>query len=164
MALIDLKDCTVTFKDGTGTPLTVTAVVGEGNFQWTEKRNIEYHKDRGKLATGLVREGDEEPVDVSFEFVFDYLTTKAADATIELDEMIKGATNGTSTLVSTGDACEPYACDIVINREPPAGCGDDELYTFAEFRYENISYDLRAGTISCTGTCNITAPTVARTA
>jgi hypothetical protein len=144
---INLRDAAITIKDGTGTPQTVTLKVGEGNLTWTEKRTIEYIRDRGIIDT--VREGDDEPVDVSFDIMWETLDSSTSGFKCPF-----GIIKGDSDYVSTGNACEPYACDIEIVIAN-AGCGINETVTLADFRYEELSYDLRGGSISCSGKCNI---------
>tara|TARA_Y100000034_G_C6632751_1_gene276307 strand:+ start:27 stop:491 length:465 start_codon:yes stop_codon:yes gene_type:complete len=146
-----LRDATVTLEDGAGTPLTVVVKVGEGNISFTERRNVEYIRDRGVIDT--VRLGDDEPVDVSFDFVWDWIqsTTLSTD-TDSIRDIIRG--DGFTT---TGESCEPYACNIEI---VITACSNTETITLADFRFEELSYDLRNGTISCSGKCNIAAATV----
>jgi hypothetical protein len=71
---IDLKNAVINFKSGgTGSNVkTLEVKIGEGNITWTEKRNMEYTLDRGQLDT--VREGDEVPVDVKIDLVYEFLT------------------------------------------------------------------------------------------
>lgn len=149
---ISLRDAIITLKDGTGTPKEITLKVGEGNLTFTERRNIEYIRDRGVIDT--VREGDDEPMDVSFDIMWDYLKSGVSGVDTPM-----GIITGDSDYISTGEACEPYACDIVIDLEK-AACNLDETITLADFRYEEISYDLREGTISCSGKCNIKRPSI----
>jgi hypothetical protein len=63
---------------------------------------------------------------------------------------------GNSPYVSTGGDCEPYACDISVVLEN-AACesGVGETLSLAMFRYEDMSYNLKEGTISVSGKCNI---------
>jgi hypothetical protein len=164
MALIDLKNCTVTFKDGAGTPEEVEAVILEGNLQWSEKQTIEYHLDRGLLASAAIRKGDQVPCEVRFQFMLDYVTVKSTDDTLTLTEIVKGTSNGTTTPTSTAtDACEPYACDIVVENEPsPTTCGDKEIITFSDFRWDSLDYDVKAGTVALVGKIPAEAPTIVR--
>jgi hypothetical protein len=102
-------------------------------------------------------------MDVNFSLIWDYLVSSTGSgATLSPYDLI---TNDSGDLTSTDDdGCRPYACTIVVSNIPqPSGCGDSETYTFTDFRYEQISGDLREGTLSVTGKCNVVAPTVART-
>ena len=166
-ARIDLKNATITLQDGTGTPVTLEATIGEGNFTYSEKRNMDYLLDRGNLDD--VREGDQVPVDVSFDFVWEYLTGEGGTGdpgTIEDFLKLRGAYSANlSSDTTTAGACRPASVDIVVLYEPtPSACGDKETITFLDFRYEDLSHDLSAGTVSCTGRCNVTEVSSVRAA
>jgi len=158
MSQIDLKNCTFTLSDGSATAKTFEIKIGEGNLTWTVARNIEYTLDRGDFDE--VREGDKVPMDVSFDFVWEYLKPTSSEDTIEGG--IKGGTYVNPGWVSSdADACRPYAVDIIVENDPGA-CGDTETYTFNDFRFESLAHDMRAGTVSCTGKCNSAEPTITR--
>ena len=160
MAQIDIKRATIIFRDGDSPVNEIDVKIGEGNFTWSEKKNIMYIKDRGLLDG--TREGDEEPMEVSCDARWDtYLSTGAEAVTPVEAAKQQGAA---SAWVSTGPACEPYAIDLIIDYD--SGCGSvvDERLTFPDFRFESIDFDLRAGTIAFKGKCNAVEPTVLRTA
>ena len=147
-----LRDATITISDG-GT-LDVVLKVGEGNFTFTERQNVEYIRDRGVIDT--VRLGDDEPVDVSFDIMWDWIfaSTLSSDS-----DAIRDIIQGTG-YTTTGAECEPYACDITMVIQD-AVCSNNETITLVDFRWEELSYDIKAGTISCSGKCNISTVTVA---
>lgn len=165
-AQIDLKDCTIKIKDGGGNEIEVK--IGEGNLTYTESRNIEYTLDRGNLDE--VREGDQVPVDVSLDFLWDYLKGPSSDSTVSggtptIEDALKqqgAAADWTST---DSDACRPYSVDIEITNVPtPTACGDKETILLSDFRWESLDHDLRDGSVSVSGRCNITEATVTREA
>jgi hypothetical protein len=159
MAQIQLRNCTMKVKDGSGEELEIK--IGDGNLTYDEKRTIEYTKDRGVLDE--VREGDEEPMDVSLDFQWEYLRGSSPTPTVE--EAIKGIGLAASWVSSDSDTCRPYAVDLVIlNLPSPAGCGDQEVITLPDFRWESMPHDPRAGTVSVSGKCNATQATVVRAA
>ena len=144
MSQRSIRDGELKIKDGGSEELTIR--IGEGNFTWNERRNVEYTRDRGVIAE--VRLGDDEATEVSFDFIWDWISDVTGTATIV--EALKGTASG---WVSAGDACEPYAVDLELYILPDE-CGSiDETLTFNEFRWETINPDLRAGQISCTGRC-----------
>jgi hypothetical protein len=159
MAVFDLKNATVTIKDGTATPLTLAAKVGDGNLQFTEKRNIEYKMDRGFVDT--TRLGNQEPMEVKLEFNWIFLRGDTGDYTannwvnvISIRDAFT-QTGGASAWVSSDTV------DVVILYAPCAG--KTETITLKYFRYEQLDYDAKAGTISVSGKCNVVAPTLIRT-
>jgi len=72
-AQIDLKNATLKIKDGGTNEMEVT--LGEGNLVYTERQNVEYTLDRGTLDE--VRLGDEVPVEVRMDAVWEYITSRA---------------------------------------------------------------------------------------
>lgn len=164
-AQIDLKYATLKLVDGT-TPTAneLEITIGEGNLTYTEAKNIEYTLDRGTLDE--VREGDQVPVDVSIDFVWEYLRGSSASGAVPtVEEALKNIGNAADWVSTDSDACRPYAVDIVVTYAPvPTTCGDKEVITLPDFRYESLDHDLRAGTVSVSGKCNVTQATVVRSA
>ena len=60
--------------------------IGDGNITYTENTNYEYETDRGSLDT--VKQGEEAPMDVNIDFVYEYITT-GTDETITPMDAIK---------------------------------------------------------------------------
>jgi len=163
-AQIDLKYATIKIKDGTTpTPNELTVKVGEGNLTYAENRNIEYTLDRGVLDE--VREGDQVPVDVTMDFVWDYLKGQTGSGTPTVEDAVKRRGEAAAWVSTDSDQCRPYAVDIEVTYAPqPVVCGDMEIILLQDFRYETLDHDLRAGTVSMSGRCNVTEATVTRQA
>lgn len=161
MAQIDLKDATIWIRDGSPTPNKIEVKIGEGDFTWEEKVTRQYIKNRGNLD--IVRNGDEEQMTVSFSFVWEYIKGTVGSAGIPTVEDVLKRVNSASAWVSTdADACQPYAVDIIINYVPNCSTGDQEVIIFPDFRYETLSHDLKAGTVSCAGGSNAVVPVIYR--
>lgn len=164
--VMDLKNCYIIFRDGTATPVELTVKVGEGNFTYSEKLEREYILDRGTLDS--VRNGDEQPMDVSMDFTWDYIAGTGTTGNGTVEDFLKRA-NGFSANTSTDTAtCSTYAIDIRIIHIPECDPGEASLYCevidLSDFRYEELSHDVSAGSISCTGRCNTTSATPTRVA
>jgi hypothetical protein len=160
---IDLKDSTFKIKDGTSpTPNEVSIKIGEGTLTFTERKNMDYTLDRGTLDE--VREGDEVPMDVKFDFVWEYIKANTSSGgTPTIEDALKQIGNAATWVSSDADTCRPYAVDLEVLNEPtPAACGDKETITLPDFRYEQIDHDPRTGQISVTGKCNAKIATVVR--
>ena len=167
MAVFDLKNAVITIQDGTTSPLSITAKIGDGNLTFSEKTIIEYKKDRGLLDTA--RLGDQEPMDVKIEFnwIFlkgdtgDYAANPNVQNTSLRDALTK--TGGAAAWVSSdkNDPCAPYCVDIIVLYTPCVG--KTETITLKYFRKEDMSFDAKAGTISVSGKCNVQSPTIVRT-
>lgn len=140
-------------------PNELSVKVGEGNLTYSEKVNREYTRDRGALDT--VRNGDEEPVEVQLDAVWEWLRASTG-ATPTIEDALKKRGVASAWASSSADACEPYAVDIEIHYVPDCGTEETEVILLEDFRYESLDHDLSAGTISVSGKCNRTTATVER--
>lgn len=160
-----LKDATIKLVDGTGTPVKIEIMMDDGTLTVNTARNVEYKMNRGKLDDNTdIREGDDVPMEVSITGRMDgFLAAASGNANLTPFEFLAGG----GTLVSTGDACQPFACDIEITMAHPNGCDpghDPELIILPEFRYETRNIDFKAGTLQVSGKCKATEPEVTRPA
>lgn len=134
--------------------------IGEGNLNYTENTPREYLKNRGLLDT--VRNADEEPMDVTFDFTWEFLSAVGSSATPTLKEALK-QTGEASTWVSTSsDLCEDYCVNIEVYYAPACGGENTELIELIEFRQETLEHNIRDAQISCAGKCNVTEATETR--
>jgi len=133
--------------------------IGEGNLTWTESKEYEYLRERGDLDT--VKEGDEQPVEMSLEFVYEYVKTQSGKTITPVDAL-KQKGEASEWVSSSDDLCEPYAVDILAKHCVPCGTDYDEDVLFTDFRYESLDFDLSAATISVSGKCNVSEPDVTR--
>ncbi len=128
--------------------------VGEGNLTYTENTAREYIKNRGLLDT--VRNADEEPVDASFDFTWEFLSAVTSSGLPTIKEALKQSGEASSWVSTSSDACEPYSCNIEIFYDPACGGANTELIELLYFRQETLEHNLRDATVSCTGKCNVT--------
>lgn len=161
----------ITFSPAWGTPTPVnTAVlnflpqqidikIGEGNLTYTEAKEYQYLLDRGVLDA--VKEGDEQPLEVSLEFVYEYVTTGTSEAISPVDAL-KRKGNADEWVSSSSDLCEPYCVDIEIEHVMPCGTAQDETTILPEFRYDSLEFNLQDATIAVAGKCNATEATITR--
>jgi hypothetical protein len=133
--------------------------IGEGNLTWTEAKEYEYLLDRGDLDT--VKEGDEQPLDVSLEFVYVHVTQGTGESVTPVDA-VKGTGGASEWVSSSSDLCEPYAVDMVVRHCVPCGTDEDEEVTFPDFRFESLEYDLSEATIAVSGRCNVSEASAVR--
>lgn len=157
-----LTDAIVDDEVITAGPNSLEVTIGDGNLTYDEKVVMEYKLNRGKLDQ--VREGDEQPMDVNFAFAWLYLSSKAADTMPTIEEALKGKGKA-SAWKSTGGDCQPYATNLVIKNANQT-CGDEthpiEKVTLQQFRWESLSHDPKAGTVTAVGKCNVTEALVER--
>ncbi len=135
--------------------------VGDGNITYTENKNYEYDTDRGLLDT--VREGDEAPMDVNVDFVYEFITTGTAEAITAMDA-IKQQGGASGWYSASADPCEPYCIDIEVEYTPPCGGAEKEFTTFPDFRPDSKEVDFGEAAVSVTGRCNALEPILARVA
>jgi hypothetical protein len=133
--------------------------VGEGNLTWTEAKEYEYLRERGDLDT--VKEADEQPVEMSMEFVYDYIKTQSGQDITAVDAL-KNQGEASEWVSTSDDLCEPYCIDILAKHCVPCGTDEDEDVNFVEFRYESLDFDMGEATIAVSGRCNVSEPTVTR--
>lgn len=151
-AVVD--DAVITFL-----PQRVEITVGEGNVTYTEAREFVYDLDRGNLDT--VREGDDQPLQVSLAVTFEAITTGTNEPVSPHDALTQQG-NAADWVSSGSDACEAYAIDIVVEHTVACGTKQDETVTFPEFRFESFVPDYQAASIAVQGRCKVTEPTVVR--
>jgi len=151
-----------TYSDGgvvTFIPQQVIVKIGEGNLSYTINKEYEYVLDRGDIDT--VREGDQQPMDVSIDSVYQQITTGTSE-TITPYDALNGVGDASEWVSSSSDACEPYAVDIEVTHARSCGSTQDETTTLPDFRYESLEVDLDGGTFAISGRCNAVTPTVVR--
>jgi hypothetical protein len=133
--------------------------VGDGTLTYSEKRNVEYTTNRGALSE--VRLGDEVPMDVKFDFVWEYI--KGLTGTITVEDALKKTGDAATWVSSDTDACRPYAVDVAVVYTPSCSTTDsNEEIVLEDFRWESLDHDIKAGTVSCTGKCNRTTAVARR--
>ncbi len=161
-AQIDLKNTTLIIRDGaTPTPNEIELKIGEGNLTWTERKEMNYVPDRGILD--VVNQGDEQPVEVSFDLVWEFITTDTGGGPPPTPIDALKRINGASAWVSVdSDVCQPYAVQIEVKHVPKCAgqavnlSDDIEITIIDLFRYEQVDFDLRAGTFAVSGRANVT--------
>jgi hypothetical protein len=138
--------------------------IGDGAMSYTENREMEYRLDRGELDT--VREGDDQPMEVSMDFVWEFITAVTSlDLLPTIEDAIKKR-GLASTWVSsdTADPCSPYAVDIEIEHDPPCGGEQREIILLPDFRWESLEHNAVDAQVSMTGRCNSKEAVITRAA
>lgn len=133
--------------------------IGEGNLTWTVNREYEYLLDRGDLDT--VREGSQQPLNVSIDSVYEHISTGTSEE-ISVYDALNGVGSASEWVSSSSDLCEPYAVDVVVEHETPCGSAQDETTILPDYRYESLEANLSDATITTSGRCNTVLPSVTR--
>jgi hypothetical protein len=157
-AAIDLKQTRLRLRDGT-TPLanSIEIKIGEGNMTFTEARNVIYTLNRGLLSDA--REGDQIPMDVAFDFVWEYISGASGSGEVPtIHDALNFEGNASDWISTDADPCQLPALDVLIYNEPTCTgvTGDKEIITIADFRWETLNFDLRNATVAVAGKANVT--------
>ncbi len=145
-------------------PQCLELKLGDGTLTYSETKNREYKLNRGIIDK--VRNGDQAPMDVSTTFAWTHITSHSSETIPSVEDCLKNR-GLAAAWVSTGQGCDPFAVNLVIRNAPTACVGETypiEKIVFPEFRYEKLDHDAKAGTVSLSGKCNATEPTVTRSA
>lgn len=138
----------------------VEAKLGDGNLTYTENREMEYRLDRGELDT--VREGDDQPLEISLDFVWEFLRASTGDEPT-LEDAIKQRGEASDWETSdTSDSCAPYAVDIEIEHDPPCEGEQREFILLPDFRWESLEHNASDAQISMSGRCNSREAVISR--
>jgi len=140
-------------------PQQLDIKVGDGNITYTEHKTHEYLLDRGDLDT--VREGNQVPMDVKMEAVYEHITQGTSEPVSPMDAL-KGIGGAAEWVSASTDQCEPYAIDLIVLHTPPCGTSENERTTFPDFRADTKEVNFKEASISVTGKCNVTEPIVER--
>lgn len=142
-------------------PQQIEVKIGDGDISWTESREFNYDLDRGRLDT--VRQGDEQPVSVDLQFVYEYVTAQSGRPITPVDAL-KRIGEATEWVSSDPDQCAPFAVNIVVIHCVPCGTDYKEKITFPDFRWESLEFSIDDAAISVSGQCNTTEAIAERAA
>lgn len=135
----NLRDGELVIKDGTsGTPLSLTVLLDEGDLSWTLRNNTIEVKDRGSISAGHTRKGDEESVSLSFSVKWSQLFGKVVNSSdpLQLYEFLMFA-SGTN-VVSTSQDGEQETLQFEFTIIDPAGVASEKI-TFAKVYREQLT-------------------------
>jgi len=135
---------------------SISITIGEGTLSYSEKTPREFVKNRGNLDT--VRNADQEPMDVSFDFVWDFITSEDGGSTPTVEEVLRrtGIALSDTWLTTATDVCQPYCVDIEVASTPECSTVENEYTVIEEFYQENLDHDAKEGSVACSGRSNRT--------
>ena len=142
-------------------PNILKVKVGEGNLTFNAKRNMIYVREKRSIVDGFVMTGDDEPMDVKLDMIWEFLSSDTGDPPT-MEEAILNEGNAAGWVTSGANPCEPYAIDIEVIYTPPCAGVDAERIVLAEYRWESLDHDLKAGTLATSGKCKILTPVATR--
>lgn len=133
--------------------------IGEGDLSYVENKERIYERNKGNLSD--VREGDEQPVEVTFAFTWEEITA-VSGGTPTIEDVFKNRGEAASWVSSDSDPCQPFAVDIEIEHIPSCTTKEREIVLLPDFRYEQLEHSYEDATVASTGRCNVTEATVTR--
>jgi len=133
-------------------PNSITIKIGEGNLTYSEKRPVEFKLDRGNLDT--VREADQEPIDVSFEFTWEYISAESGASVPTVEDALKRLDNASAWFNAASDPCRPDSVNISVDNDPSCASVEKEVTEITEFYHETLDHDIDSGQVSCAGRAN----------
>lgn len=134
----NLRDGELVIKDGSSPAKSLTVLLDEGDLTWTQRvRTIEV-KDRGSIAAGHTRKGDDESVSLSFSAKWTQLLGKSANSAdpLQLYELLTFAT--ALGLTSTSGAGQQDTLQFEFTVTDPTGAASEKI-TFAKVYRENLT-------------------------
>ena len=157
----NFRDGVMKIEDGDSSSIVVA--LDMGNLSWSEARNRVNVLDRGALDH--VRNGDEEPVTLSFGCKYRYLRSDSEESGEDISPH-EALTQGgrASDWTSTGGTGEPYACQVTFWILNPDTDSKDEKLVFGKCRLISPSFSEgdEANEISFELQDFETAPTITR--
>jgi hypothetical protein len=138
----------------TSGPHSLELVIGDGNLTFTEHQDRIYKKNRGLLHH--VKNGDDQPVDVSFDLVWEYLKSQTGFP-LTPREALRREGPAADWVTAGSDPCAPYSVNIRVLYTPLCDDQDLEETIFEDFRWETVDGNVKDGTLSVKGKSNRTS-------
>jgi hypothetical protein len=140
-------------------PRKAEVKVGEGNIEHTKNKDPQIDTDRGVLDGA--RAGTEQPMDVSFGFVYDWLRSSTVDQPT-IDEVLEREGEAADWSNAAADECEPYQVTLKVIDAPDCGSAKAEVMIFRYFLPQTIVASVEAASVTVSGLCVATKPDVYR--
>jgi len=159
----NLRDGELVIKDGSGTPKTLTVLLDEGDLSWTQRQRTIEVKDRGSIAAGHLRKGDEESVQLSFTARWTQLLGKSADSADPLQLYETLMFTAGAGIVSTSSPGQQETLTFEFTVVDPAGTASEKIVFPKVYRETlTMSEGDDSNVIAFTGRSFATAPVVSR--
>lgn len=158
----NLRDGELVIKDN-GQAGALTVLLDEGDLTWTQRQNTIEVKDRGSIANGHTRRGDEESLSISFTAKWTQLLGKSVDAIdpLQLYEVLTFHPN--AGLGSTSSEGEQKTLTFEFTILDPSGLASEKIVFEKVYRESlTMSEGDENNLIAFSGRAFQTNPTVLR--
>ena len=133
----NLRDGTITLRDGSATPKTLVIPISTGDFAFDINIPAFIVMNRGKIDSR--KTGDEAAIDISFSILFEQWSFGQGLSTgISVADAFQGV-GGAATWVST-DACGPFSINIQFDMNDPCTPGKKETPLFGKFHADKLAF------------------------
>jgi hypothetical protein len=159
----NLRDGELVILDGSTPPQSLTVILDQGDLSWTQKQKTVEVKDRGSIAAGHLRKGDDESVQLSFTVRWTQLIGKSAGGAdpLQLYEMLMFAAG--AGVVSTSGAGQQDTLRFEFTVVDPAGTSSEKIVFSKVYREGlTLSEGDDANVIAFSGRSFEVAPAVSR--
>ncbi len=161
----NLRDGELVIKDGSSpTRQSLTVLLDEGDLSWTLRQRTIEVKDRGSIAAGHTRKGDEESIALSFTAKWTQLIGKSANSAdpLQLYEFLTFAAG--AGIASTSGAGQQETLRFEFTVVDPAGIASEKIIFDKVYRESlTMAEGEQSNTLSFTGHNFETQPTIERT-
>jgi hypothetical protein len=159
----NLRDGELVIEDGSAAPLALTVILDQGDLSWTQRLRTVEVKDRGSIAAGHLRKGDDESVQLSFTARWTQLIGKSANPAdpLQLYETLTLAPG--SGVISTSGAGQQDTLKFEFTVVDPAGVASEKIVFSKVYRESlTLSEGDDANVIAFSGRSFETAPQITR--
>lgn len=159
----NLRDGELIIKDGSTTPKTLTVILDQGDLSWTQKQKTIEVKDRGSIAAGHLRKGDDESVQLSFTARWTQLIGKAANSADPLQLYETLMFISASGVASTSSAGQQKTLTFEFTVVDPSGTASEKIVFSKVYRETlTMSEGDDSNVIAFSGRSFATAPVISR--
>ena len=159
----NLRDGELIIKDGSVPPQTLTVLLDEGDLHWTHKQRTIEVKDRGSIANGHTRPGDDEATELSFSAKWTQLIGKSHNSADPLTLYEALMFQPGASLQSTSQAGEQKTLTLEFTVTDPAGLAHEKIVFTKVYRESlTMSEGEKTNLIAFSGRSFSTGPTVTR--
>ena len=159
----NLRDGELVVRDGSSPAQVLTVLLDEGDLTWTQRQRTIEVKDRGSIAAGHTRKGDDESVSLSFTARWTQLIGKSAGSgdPLQLYELLMFSAG--AGVVSTSEPGEQDTLTLEFTVLDPAGVASERI-TFEKVYRESLTMaeGNESNLITFSGRAFQTAPAVTR--
>ncbi len=159
----NLRDGELVIRDASSPAKSLTLLLDEGDLSWTQRTRTIEVKDRGSIAAGHLRKGDDESISLSFSAKWTQLLGKSANSAdpLQLYELLTFAS--ALGLTSTSGEGQQDTLQFEFTVLDPTGAASEKI-TFAKVYREQLTMSEGAdyNVISFTGRDFEVTPLVAR--